>query len=71
MTDAERLYIYSKSDAIIKSEDVERNVASARAAGLKVSTEVYENSPHVSHGRIDAKRYWSAVMALWTRSLEH
>lgn len=70
MTDAERLYIYSKSDTIIKSEDVERNIASARAAGLKVSSELYENSPHVSHARIDGKRYWSAVIALWKRALQ-
>ncbi|KAK9897202.1 hypothetical protein P389DRAFT_194830 [Cystobasidium minutum MCA 4210] len=70
-TTAERLYIYSKGDTIIKSQDVERSIATARSAGLTVRTEVYDNSPHVSHARVDGKRYWTAVLDLWKRALQH
>lgn len=54
--EAKRLYIYSKTDNIILAKDVEEHIAQSRKAGIDVTTEEYDNSPHVSHGRTDATR---------------
>lgn len=60
-----RLYICSKTDEVTAVEPILAHVDEARRAGFDVRSEVYENSPHVSHARIDPERYWGAVQQLW------
>lgn len=54
--DAKRLYIYSKTDQLIRYQDVESNISAARRQGVDVKTEEYRDSPHVAHARTDGKR---------------
>ncbi|KAH6909347.1 hypothetical protein BKA70DRAFT_1278261 [Coprinopsis sp. MPI-PUGE-AT-0042] len=61
-----RLYIYSAADELIPSTQVEEHARGAKAEGLTVKLERFENSPHVAHARADPDRYWGAVTALWS-----
>jgi len=54
--ETKRLYIYSKTDSIIRWQDVERHIEDARKAGIEVTVEKYEESPHVTHARMDGNR---------------
>lgn len=54
-------YIYSESDDLIPSKDVEEHAASAVAKGREVDLEKFEGSPHVGHMRHDPERYWAII----------
>ncbi|KAF8071566.1 hypothetical protein FPV67DRAFT_1622026 [Lyophyllum atratum] len=60
-----RLYLYSKKDEMVPFQDVEGHAKDAEAAGLNVRAVVFEDTPHVSHARIEPERYWTAVKAVW------
>ncbi|KIY50751.1 hypothetical protein FISHEDRAFT_37901 [Fistulina hepatica ATCC 64428] len=64
-TNTPRLYVYSKTDAVVSFEQVQKHIAGTRARGVHVREEVFEDSPHVAHGRTDPERYWAAVQSLW------
>jgi hypothetical protein len=61
-----RLYIFSHKDEIVEFADIEEHIAEARNAGFRVEVEVFEDSHHVSHMRLDPERYWGAVKAFWS-----
>ncbi|KAI1177718.1 hypothetical protein F4777DRAFT_541076 [Nemania sp. FL0916] len=56
-----RVYIYSRSDALIDYRDVEAHAAEAESRGFSVALERYEGSAHVAHVRRDERRYWDIV----------
>ncbi|KAJ3559272.1 hypothetical protein NM688_g441 [Phlebia brevispora] len=60
-----RLYVYSKTDKLTPTTEVLSHIRDARRLGLDVRTEVFEDTPHVSHARVDPKRYWNAVAKMW------
>ncbi|KAG8157948.1 hypothetical protein KVR01_012220 [Diaporthe batatas] len=56
-----RVYIYSRTDALIDLQDVEAHAAEAETKGFSVALEKYEGSAHVAHLRKDESRYWEIV----------
>ena len=60
-----RLYLYGTEDDIVSYVDVEDHAAKAKEAGFEVTKEVFANSKHVAHIRVDPERYWSTVQAFW------
>ena len=60
-----RLYVFSKEDQLVPWKVVQQHADTAKASGLNVRCEVYEESAHVAHMRLDPKRYWASVQDLW------
>lgn len=58
-------YIYSKTDKIIDSEDVEEHATEAEREGLRVNRVVFERSAHVAHLIDDPEKYWNTVKKTW------
>ncbi|GAA5829913.1 hypothetical protein JCM11251_007930 [Rhodosporidiobolus azoricus] len=65
-----RLYIYSPTDQLVPSTDVEAHASQAQQNGVKVTMEKFEATSHVAHVRGGADRYWGAVRRLWEESGE-
>lgn len=59
--EARRVYIYSKTDAMVDWETVEEHAREAEEDGVDVQRERFGNSRHVGHMMEDFDRYWSAV----------
>lgn len=66
--DARRYYVYSKSDKLVKWEDVEEHADEAERRGYHVRREEFDTSEHVSHMKMDRVKYWSAMERLWNSS---
>lgn len=60
-TEAKRLYVCSKKDALVEFEHVREHAADAREAGYVVREEVFESAPHCALINEDAGRYWDAI----------
>ncbi|KAF8442241.1 hypothetical protein L210DRAFT_3477913 [Boletus edulis BED1] len=60
-----RLYVFSKKDELVPWQGVHKHANDAITLGLNVRCEVYEESAHVTHMRLDPKRYWASVQELW------
>ncbi|KAF9223324.1 hypothetical protein BS17DRAFT_781692 [Gyrodon lividus] len=60
-----RLYIFSKKDELVPWQEVQQHAEAARKAGLNVRCEMFEESGHVAHMRLDPKRYWASVQDVW------
>lgn len=56
-SDWPQMYMYSRSDKIIKHSDIEEVIAYRRAAGRDVSAICWENSEHVAHFRLHQEAY--------------
>jgi hypothetical protein len=65
-----RLYVYSKKDELVPWEEVEEHVSQAKALGINVKAEVFAQSPHVGHARMDPAKYWSAVGEAWATACD-
>lgn len=66
--DAQRCYVYSKSDKLVKWEDVEEHADDAERRGYHVRREKFDGSEHVSHMKMDKVKYWSAIERFWNSS---
>lgn len=66
--DARRCYVYSKSDKLVRWEDVEEHTDEAEKHGYDVRREKFDASEHVSHMKMDKVKYWSAMEQLWNSS---
>ena len=64
--DAPRLYIYSVADDMISWQFVEEHCNEAKKLGYTVNTEKFMDSGHCGHLMTDEKRYWAAVLRLWS-----
>ncbi|KAF9223319.1 hypothetical protein BS17DRAFT_817638 [Gyrodon lividus] len=64
-TETPRLYIFSKKDKLVPWQEVQQHAEAARKAGLNVRCEMFEESGHVAHMRLDPKRYWASVQDVW------
>lgn len=74
-----RSYIYSGSDQMIRSSEVERHAEAAKermeGVGLSpsdasslVKLEKFDGSAHVNHISVDAERYWKVVEDTWGKA---
>jgi len=60
-----RLYLFSRKDKLIRWQDVTLHADTARERGMDVYCELFEESEHVAHIRIEPERYWSSVQKVW------
>lgn len=60
-----RLYVFSKKDELVPWQAVQQHAEAAKTLGLNVRYEIYEESAHVAHMRLDPKRYWASIQDLW------
>ena len=60
-----RLYVYSKTDRLVLSADVQEHAAAARQVGVvSVAEEEFVGSGHCAHLMLDSNRYWRLVRQL-------
>ncbi|KAI0343173.1 hypothetical protein BDW22DRAFT_1242162 [Trametopsis cervina] len=60
-----RLYMCSKTDQVSRISAILSHVEECRKAGFDVRTEIFDDTPHVSHAIREPRRYWDAVQQLW------
>lgn len=60
-----RLYIFSKKDKLVPWKDIQQHVLAAKASGLNVRCEIFEESRHVAHMLYDPERYWASIQNVW------
>lgn len=60
-----RLYLFSRKDKLIPWQDVTRHADTAKERGMDVHCELFEESEHVAHIRVEPERYWSSVQMVW------
>jgi hypothetical protein len=76
-SEVRRTYIFSKTDDMVKWQDVVDHADEARAKAaelgteLEVRTEEFAGSGHVSHARVDGDRYWGIVRETWAGREAH
>lgn len=68
--EAKRFYVYSKSDKLVKWEDVEEHADGAARQGYDVVMEKFEESEHVCHMRMDQVKYWSTLEKFWESAVK-
>lgn len=74
--DVPRTYIYSKSDAVMRGEDILQHAADAKVS-LKESSndsivrvEEFVGSQHVNHISMDPERYWRIIGETWRQAVK-
>ncbi|KAG2104100.1 uncharacterized protein F5147DRAFT_705079 [Suillus discolor] len=60
-----RLYLFSRNDKLISWQEVTRHAEIAKERGMDVRCELFEESAHVAHARVEPERYWSSVQKVW------
>jgi hypothetical protein len=60
-----RSYVYSKADALISFEDVEKHAKESANDGIMVQKVRFDTSSHCSHMKEDEVKYWEAVKKCW------
>ncbi|PNH36857.1 hypothetical protein VD0004_g9908 [Verticillium dahliae] len=63
--EARRLYLYSKEDDLITSDDIEMYIAESRQKGYQIRVEMFEGSGHVGHMRMHPQCYWKSIADSW------
>ncbi|KAG0708697.1 hypothetical protein DFH29DRAFT_891629 [Suillus ampliporus] len=60
-----RLYIFSRKDKLVPWQEVMRHAETAKKCGMDVRCELFEESEHVAHMRVEPERYWSSIQEVW------
>lgn len=60
-----RCYIFSSADLICPDQEILAHIQKSASIGLHVRKEIWNNSGHVEHLRVDPARYWSVVKQTW------
>ncbi|KAG1736528.1 hypothetical protein EDB19DRAFT_1896032 [Suillus lakei] len=60
-----RLYLFSRKDKLIPWQDVMQHAETAKERGIDARCELFEESEHVAHIRIEPERYWASVNEIW------
>ncbi|KAG2369321.1 hypothetical protein BDR07DRAFT_1267511, partial [Suillus spraguei] len=60
-----RLYLFSRKDTSSPWEEVMHHAKIAKERGMDVRCELFEQSEHVAHMRVEPERYWSSVQEVW------
>jgi hypothetical protein len=64
-----RLYLFSRADKFIPWQDVTHHAETAKERGMHVHCELFEESEHVAHLRVEPERYWSSVQEIWKTAI--
>ncbi|KIM21239.1 hypothetical protein M408DRAFT_29685 [Serendipita vermifera MAFF 305830] len=64
------LFVYSKADDTVPFEDVQHFTELAEADGMDIRRDVYDDTPHVGHMRVEPLRYWASVKNLWNDAIK-
>lgn len=62
---APRCYMYTDTDTLVAPEDVEAHALDAEQKGFVTFREMFKNSTHAGHIRVDETRYWNAIRKTW------
>lgn len=62
--DAPRVYLFSKSDALVGWNHVQDHAREAKVLGYNVREEVFEKAPHCALVKENGGRYWKAIQDL-------
>lgn len=65
-----RLYLFSRKDKLVSWQEVTRHAEIAKERGMDVRCELFEESAHVAHFRVEPERYWSSVQEVWAVATE-
>lgn len=60
-----RLYLFSRKDKLIPWQDVTQHAETAKGRGMDARCELFEESEHVAHVRVEPERYWASVQDIW------
>jgi hypothetical protein len=60
-----RLYLFSRKDQLVSWQEVARHAEIAKERGMDVHCELFEESAHVAHVRVEPEKYWSSVQEVW------
>ncbi|KAG1856122.1 hypothetical protein F4604DRAFT_1931979 [Suillus subluteus] len=60
-----RLYIFSRNDKSSPWQEVMHHAKIVKEGGMDVRCELFEESEHVAHMRVEPERYWSSVQEVW------
>jgi hypothetical protein len=55
------LWFYSESDPVARAQDCRTVIGKWRAAGIEVDEEVFQDTPHVQHMRLQPEKYLGAL----------
>ncbi|KAG2132951.1 hypothetical protein DEU56DRAFT_421830 [Suillus clintonianus] len=64
-----RLYLFSRKDKLIPWQDVTQHAEISKERGMDVHCELFEESEHVAHIRVEPERYWSSVQVIWAAAI--
>jgi pimeloyl-ACP methyl ester carboxylesterase len=69
--DAQRLYLYSRTDLLIDPKCVEAHANDAREKlpNAQIKLREFEGSAHVAHAKKYPEEYWTEVKSLWQRAM--
>jgi hypothetical protein len=65
--DAPRIYLYLKTDKMVRWREIEGHIKEAKGHGWKAETVKFEESGHVEHVREDKDKYWGSTLNVWTK----
>lgn len=60
----DRLYMYTKQDALVPWKEVHEHAQEAKRAGYLVTEDIFAEAPHCALVREDADRYWRQIEEL-------
>ena len=60
---APSIWFYSKADPVCNFNDCETVIGKWKARGTEVEEIVWEDTPHIQHGRVDPGRYFGSLSA--------
>ncbi|KAG2064923.1 hypothetical protein BDR04DRAFT_1109353 [Suillus decipiens] len=64
-----RLYLFSRKDKLVPWQDVTQHVETAKERGIDARYELFEESEHVAHMRVEPERYWASVQNIWAAAI--
>jgi hypothetical protein len=64
-----RLYLFSRKDKLIPWQDVTQHAETAKERGMDARCELFEESEHVAHIRVEPERYWASVQNIWAAAI--
>ncbi|KAG2061095.1 hypothetical protein BDR06DRAFT_947613 [Suillus hirtellus] len=64
-----RLYLFSRKDKLIPWQDVTQHAEIAKERGMDARCELFEESEHVAHIRVEPERYWASVQGIWAAAI--
>ncbi|KAG2043818.1 hypothetical protein BDR03DRAFT_816542, partial [Suillus americanus] len=65
-----RLYLFSRKDKLVSWQEVTQHAETAKEHGMDVRCELFEESAHLAHVRVEPERYWSSIQGSWDVATE-